>query len=66
MPELIDHKVDGFICKSKDAEGLLEGINYYLDNQSLIGEHGDNAFNSLLKLGITYDNFKKQWLSIYH
>ena len=65
MPELIDHLENGFICRSKDKIGLMEGITYYLNNTREIERHGKNAFNSILTKGITYDNFRKKWLSIY-
>lgn len=66
MPELICHTKNGFISNSKDIEGLIEGIRYYLERPEAIRLHGKNAFNSLSELGINFDNFRKQWLSIYH
>lgn len=66
MPELISHKVDGYICSSKDVEGLLEGIRYYIENPLEIKEQGENAYKSLDRLGINNINFAKKWLEIYH
>lgn len=66
MPELICHKKNGFISSSKNMEGLIEGIRYYLERMDAIRLHGENAFDSLAELGINFDNFKEQWLSIYH
>ncbi|WP_017713117.1 glycosyltransferase family 4 protein [Prochlorothrix hollandica] len=32
LPELVEHMVDGFICKSTSEMGLIEGISYFLEN----------------------------------
>lgn len=32
IPEMIDHKVNGYVAKYKDAEDLAKGILYVLDN----------------------------------
>ncbi len=65
MPELISHKVDGYICTSKDTEGLLQGMRYYIENPTEIKAQGESAYKSLERLGINNENFAKQWLAIY-
>lgn len=65
MPELISDKVDGYICTSKDTDGLLQGIRYYLENPIEIKAQGENAYKSLDNLGINNENFAKRWLAIY-
>ena len=52
MPELISHKVDGYICTSKDTEGLLQGMRYYIENPTEIKAQGESAYKSLERLGI--------------
>lgn len=66
MLELVQHLQNGFICNSKDETGLTESIKYYLTHSDCIAEHGEDAFKSIDLLGITYDNFREQWISIYH
>lgn len=65
MVELVDHLENGFVCSSKDKTGLKEGIVYYLENSQKIKQHGENALNSIVNKGITYNNFREKWLSIY-
>jgi glycosyltransferase involved in cell wall biosynthesis len=33
LPELVAHKVDGYVCGSADAAGLVEGILYFLEDR---------------------------------
>src|SRR5207248_1763095 len=32
IPELIHHKVDGFLCRELTADALAEGLNYFMKN----------------------------------
>ena len=46
LPELVRHKVDGYVCDSADAAGLMRGILYFLDDRT-VWEHASNcAFSS--------------------
>jgi glycosyltransferase involved in cell wall biosynthesis len=66
MPELVSHKIDGFICNDKTAEALIEGFKYYLNNKSRISIEGLNAYNSLANLDITSGLFKQKWLMAFN
>lgn len=33
IPELIDHKIDGYVARYKDSDDLIEGIKYFYDNR---------------------------------
>ena len=37
IPEMIDHKVNGYVARYKDAADLAEGIRYVLDNHERLG-----------------------------
>jgi glycosyltransferase involved in cell wall biosynthesis len=62
MPELIEHTVNGYICKGIEVDDLVEGMNYYLQNRHLIAEQGEDAYNSLHRPPVDMDNFDKKWI----
>ena len=61
--ELIEHGVDGFICRDVSVEALTEGLRYYLDDPVRTLQHGRAAFASMSRLGV--DRFAESWLNIY-
>ena len=63
LPEIIEHKVNGYICKEKTALALEKTIEYYFTHQNICKEMGQNAFNSLEELKI--DQFSERWLSVF-
>lgn len=65
MPEIVEHKYTGYICPEVSVECLAEGIKYYIDNPNLTIEHGNNAFLSIEKLGLTKEEFTKKWLAVF-
>lgn len=65
LPELIQHKIDGYITKDKTTESLVEGITYFLENQDVIPQASKAAQASLHKLGIDRENFQKKWIEVY-
>lgn len=64
MPELINHQVDGFICSEKSTIGLLEGLNYYINNLDLIPVQANNSKSSMNTLGIDRKVFVDKWKSV--
>lgn len=66
MPELILHKVNGFICSSSEITSLIKALDFYIKNPDLITEHGFSAFNSIAELQIGYDYYKNRWYSIFN
>ena len=62
LPELINHGVDGYICRDTSVEALVEGLRYYLDDEDKTLVHGRAAFASLSHLGI--DRFAEEWLDV--
>ena len=64
IPELIEHKVDGYICRDCSVEALVEGISYYLDRPDERGRAGVAARKSLEeKFGL--ERFRKQWAEVF-
>ncbi|HEA23210.1 hypothetical protein LCGC14_0796180 [marine sediment metagenome] len=65
MPELISHKMNGYVCETSTAQGIEKGIQYYIQNESMVEIHGKNAKASIKELKIDYFNFKKKWLGVF-
>lgn len=38
IPEMIDHEVNGYVARYKDAADLADGISYVLANRKMLGE----------------------------
>lgn len=65
MPELITHLEDGYICNNKTQKDLIQSFNFYLNNKDLIETQGEKSFESLEKLGITYEVFLTKWNAVF-
>jgi len=64
LPEMIEHKVDGYICRDSSVEALIEGISYFLDHPDERKRAGEAARRSLEeKFG--EDRFKRQWAEVF-
>jgi glycosyltransferase involved in cell wall biosynthesis len=63
LKELIEHRKNGWITRSKAVDELSEAFEYYLLNSEIAKEHGRNARRSLeaLQLG----SFPQRWLNVY-
>jgi glycosyltransferase involved in cell wall biosynthesis len=67
LPEMVvEHGTDGFICRGKSVEALLEGLHHYLDlpANDLVNVK-EAAGASLARLGITREAFIQKWLAVY-
>ena len=62
LPELIQHDVDGFICRDTSVGALIEGLRYYLDDKDRTLVQGRAALASVSHLGI--DRFAEEWLNV--
>lgn len=56
LSELIVHKDDGFVCEQVSAKALAEGIEYFLENDSVCSQAGEAARQSI------NDKFSKRGL----
>jgi len=61
MPELINHKQNGYICQESTKEDLICAIEYYIKDPENIAVHGSNALNSINELKINYQHFRDNW-----
>lgn len=65
LPELIEHGVDGWVCRDKTTEALREGIEAYLDAGPDTRPTRSDVTSSLRRLGITKEAFKEAWSEVY-
>lgn len=66
MPELISHKIDGYVCKAQTMDALLEGMDYYIQNINFVSIHSRNSYNSIQQLGIDRITFEKKWFNVFN
>lgn len=66
LQELVNHKVDGYICRSKSAEALREGIEAMLAvSAETLKKMGCDARTSLDPLGFNKTTFTKAWRDVF-
>jgi glycosyltransferase involved in cell wall biosynthesis len=59
MPELVEHRIDGWICNEVSAAALAEGLEYFLTNPCRSTCAGDAARYSLRKF--SRESFAAAW-----
>lgn len=64
LPELIEHRKDGYICRDCSVAALVEGLRYYLDRPEERDRAGAAARKSLEeKFGL--ERFRRQWADVF-
>lgn len=64
LPEMIEHKVDGYVCRGKTVEALVEGIEWFLDHPEERKRAGAAARRSLdEKFGER--RFQREWAEVF-
>jgi glycosyltransferase involved in cell wall biosynthesis len=64
IPELIEHEVDGYVCRAKTAEALAEGIRFFLNDPEKLRLAGEAARRSLEeKFG--EQRFRRAWAEVF-
>lgn len=64
LPEMIDHKVNGYICKERTAASLADALRWMLQSQDRLSEMGEAALSdSLARFG--RERFDSGWADIY-
>lgn len=65
MPEIVEHKQTGYICREVSVDALAEGLLFYINNPSEIEKNGDAAFDSINRLHLDKAAFCKKWLDVF-
>jgi glycosyltransferase involved in cell wall biosynthesis len=64
LPELIEHKVNGYICRDCTPDALAEGIDYFASDGAIRRAAGEAARGSLEeKFGI--ERFRRDWAEVF-
>jgi glycosyltransferase involved in cell wall biosynthesis len=64
LPELIEHGVDGYICRNQTVEALVEGIDYFVTDGAARRTAGEAARRSLEeKFG--EERFRRDWVEVF-
>lgn len=64
LPELIDHRVDGYLARFRQIEDLAEGVHHLL--QPSVNEMMRKAARAKAERCFSYDRFVTQHLNLYH
>ena len=65
LPELVAHGIEGYVCSGKTSSDILAALEYYHGLPDWGQSQGQSAYASLERLGITRENFLKEWLAVY-
>ena len=63
LPELIEHRANGWICSEVSVAALVEGLRYYLESPERQRRAGENARASLA--GFSRKLFAEKWWEIF-
>jgi glycosyltransferase involved in cell wall biosynthesis len=63
LPELITHRVDGWVCLEVSAQALAEGLEYFLSDPARLAEAGRRARASLKSF--SHKQFAEKWRSVF-
>jgi len=63
LPELIAHKVDGWVCTEVSAEALAEGLEYFLADSARREQAGRLAFQSVERF--SQKQFAGGWWAVF-
>jgi glycosyltransferase involved in cell wall biosynthesis len=64
LPELVHHKVDGYVCQDKSVDSLIDAINWFLDEPSRCEAAGVAAHEDY-ETRFGTERFANQWAEIY-
>jgi glycosyltransferase involved in cell wall biosynthesis len=64
LPELIEHKVTGFLCRDSTKEALIEGLEYFLNNPDKRNAAGLAAREQFEK-NFGFSRFQRQWAEVF-
>lgn len=64
LPELINHQVDGYICKARTVDALTDGLRWMLKDVERLRRMGDAA-RADSRARFAPERFARSWASIY-
>lgn len=64
LPELVEHKVTGYLCRDSTKEALIEGLDYFLNNPDRRKAAGLAAREQFEK-NFSFSRFQRQWAEVF-
>ena len=64
MPELVQHKIDGWVCQSADTNGIKEALAYFIDNPTDCRIQGEAARKSA-RDRFGEEQFRRSWAGVF-
>jgi len=65
LPEMVHHQVDGYICREKSADALVEGLRWMLADPVRLSRMGEAARTDFTaRFGL--ERFAREWEAIYN
>ena len=65
IPELVEHKVNGYIAEYKDANDIKSGMEYLLNLSSQESEKMSRYSIEKIKNGFTVEKMTEQYIDLY-
>jgi len=63
LPEMVAHRVDGWVCTETTAEALAEGLAHFLDDPSRAARAGDEALAR--ERTYSHERFAAAWSDVF-
>ena len=64
IPELLEHKKDGYLCRDATTEALIEGLNYFMQDAEARKAAGQFARESFDR-DFGFPRFQRQWAEVF-
>jgi len=65
LPEMVRHQVDGYICRDKSVDALVEGLQWMLADPVRLRRMGEAArADSEARFGL--ERFAREWANVYN
>jgi len=64
LPEMIRHQIDGYVCREKSVDALVEGLRWMLADDERLARMGKSARHDFdTRFG--RERFAREWASVY-
>ena len=63
IPELIEHKVNGYLCLDSTKEALIEGLDYFIQDSN-VRQAAGRAARASFEADFGFARFQRQWMGV--
>ena len=63
LPDLVDHRVDGWVCSGATADALAEGLRFYLEDTRRLRSAAEAARESARRFDP--ERYADQWQQVF-